>query len=41
MHLEGKMIWNVMIGALIAIVVYTILLDTPVKKLAAQIPYNA
>lgn len=41
MHFDGKMIWNVMLGALLAIVVFTLLLETPVKKLAAKVPYNA
>lgn len=41
MNFDGKMIWSVMIGALIALVVYSLLLETPVKKLAAKIPFNA
>jgi hypothetical protein len=30
-----------MLGALLAIVVFTLLLETPVKKIAAKIPFNA
>lgn len=41
MHFEGKMIFNVMLGALIGLVVFTLLLKTPVEKLATKIPYNA
>ena len=41
MHFDGKMIWSVMLGALIAIVVFTLILETPVKKLASKIPFNA
>lgn len=41
MHFDGKMIFSVMIGALIAIVVFTLVLETPVKKLASKIPFNA
>ncbi len=41
MSFDGKMIFNVMLGALLAIVVFTLLLETPVKKIAAKIPFNA
>lgn len=40
MHFDGKMIWNVMLGAILALIVYTILLETPIKKVATKIPYN-
>lgn len=40
MHFDGKMIFNTMVGALIAIVVFTILLKSPIEKVADKIPYN-
>jgi hypothetical protein len=40
MHFDGKMIFNVMLGAVIALAVYTILLKTPIEKVADKIPYN-
>lgn len=40
MHFDGKMIFNVMLGAVLALAIYTILLKTPIEKVATKIPYN-
>lgn len=40
MHFDGKMILNVTIGVLVGVALFTILLKTPVEKVATKIPYN-
>lgn len=40
MSFDGKTVFNVVIGVIIGLAIYTLLAETPVRKLADKIPFN-